>query len=323
MGENADKRKAGAALLSVISNSALVLLKLVVGFVIGSISVMSEAIHSAVDLLAALIALFAVKKSGKPADKEHPFGHGKVENISGAVEATLIFAAAGWIIFEAVKKLRHPAPIDEPGWGVAVMLLSAVVNTGVSQFLLKVGRETESVALEADAWHLRTDVYTSAGVMVGLGLIWLSERAFPGMHFHWIDPVAAIGVALLIIKAAYDLTIKSARDLLDESLPAEEIELIRAHIQEFTPKVRGFHGLRTRRSGSQRFVDFHMLVDADMSVDSSHEISDRITEAIKEHYPQTTVTVHIEPCHGDCLPECQDECLLSEDDRRKARKDRS
>jgi cation diffusion facilitator family transporter len=295
----------------------------VVGFVIGSISVISEAIHSAVDFLAALIALFAVRKSGKPADREHPFGHGKVENISGAVEAGLIFVAAGWIIFEAVKKLKHPAPLDEPGWGVAVMLFSAVVNTAVSQLLFKVGRETESVALEADAWHLRTDVYTSAGVMVGLGLIWLGERAFPGVHFHWIDPVAAIGVALLIIKAAYDLTIKSARDLLDESLPAEEIDLIRTHIQEFTPEVRGFHRLRTRKSGSQRFVDFHMLVDADMSVDRSHEISDRIIDAIKEHYPESTVTVHIEPCHVDCLPECQKECLLNEDDRREARKDRS
>jgi cation diffusion facilitator family transporter len=239
------------------------------------------------------------------------------------VEATLIFAAAGWIVFEAVKKLRHPAPLDQPGWGVAVMLLSAVVNTVVSQLLFKVGRETDSVALEADAWHLRTDVYTSAGVMVGLGLIWLGEWAFPGAHFHWIDPVAAIGVALLIINAAYDLTIKSARDLLDESLPAEEIDLIRTHIQGFTPEVRGFHRLRTRKSGSQRFVDFHMLVDADMSVDRSHEISDRITEAIKEHYPETTVTVHIEPCHGDCLPACQEECLLSEADRREARKERS
>ena len=321
--EGTSRRKTSVALLSVISNAALVLLKLVVGVAIGSISVISEAIHSAVDLVAALIALFAVKKSGKPADREHPFGHGKVENISGAVEATLILAAAGWIIFEAVKKLKHPAPLDEPGWGVAVMLFSAVANTVVSQLLFKVGRETESVALEADAWHLRTDVYTSAGVMVGLGLIWLGEWAFPGVHFHWIDPVAAIGVALLIVKAAYDLTIKAARDLLDESLPAEEIDLIRTHIQGFTPEVRGFHRLRTRKSGSQRFVEFHMLVDAEMSVDRSHEISDRIIEAIKEHYPEATVTVHIEPCHGDCLPKCQEECLLNEADRRDARKKHS
>jgi len=318
--ENTVRRKTSVALLSVVSNSALVLLKLLVGFVIGSISVISEAIHSAVDLVAALIAFFAVRKSGKPADEDHPFGHGKVENISGTVEAVLIFLAAGWIIFEAVKKLRYPEPLDEPGWGVLVMLVSAVVNTVVSQLLFKVGRETDSLALQADAWHLRTDVYTSAGVMVGLGLIWLGERAFPGVHFHWLDPVAAICVALLIIKAAYDLTMKSARDLLDESLPAEELDLIRSHIREFAPEVRGFHRLRTRKSGSERFVDFHMLVDADMSVDRSHQISDRITEAIKEHYPDTTLTVHIEPCHGDCLPECVEECLLDDDERQTAKK---
>lgn len=319
--EDTVRRKTSVALLSVVSNSALVLLKLLVGFVIGSISVISEAIHSTVDLAAALIAFFAVRKSGKPADEDHPFGHGKVENISGTVEAVLIFLAAGWIIFEAVKKLRYPEPLDEPGWGVLVMLLSAVLNTVVSQRLFKVGRETDSLALQADAWHLRTDVYTSAGVMVGLGLIWLGESAFPGTHFHWLDPVAAICVALLIIKAAYDLTIKSARDLLDESLPAEELDLITSHIQEFTPEVRGFHRLRTRKSGSERFVEFHMLVDADMSVDRSHQISDRITEGIKEHYPETTVTVHIEPCHGDCLPECVDECLLDDDERERAKKE--
>lgn len=318
--ESPSRRKASAALLSVISNSALVLLKLVVGFAIGSISVISEAIHSAVDLVAALIAFFAVRESGKPADEDHPFGHGKVENISGTVEAVLIFLAAGWIIFEAVKKLRYPEPLDEPGWGVLVMLLSAVANTVVSQLLFNVGRETDSLALQADAWHLRTDVYTSVGVMVGLGLIWLGERAFPGVHYHWIDPVAAICVALLIMKAAYDLTIKSARDLLDESLPAEELDLIRSHIREFTPEVRGFHGLRTRKSGPERFVEFHMLVDADMSVDRSHQISDRIMDAIKEHYPETTVTVHIEPCHGDCLPECVEECLLDDDERQVAKK---
>ena len=132
---------------------------------IGSVSVISEAIHSGVDLLAAVIALFAVRKSAKPADEDHPFGHDKVENISGTVEALLIFLAAGWIIFEAVKKLIDPEPLDEAGWGVAVMLLSVAANIIVSKKLFSVGEETDSVALKADAWHLATDVYTSLGVM--------------------------------------------------------------------------------------------------------------------------------------------------------------
>jgi cation diffusion facilitator family transporter len=157
--------------------------------------------------------------------------------------------------------------------------------------------------------------------MVALAVSMLSSWLFPSLALWWLDPVAAICVALLIIKAAYDLTIQSARDLLDESLPAEELDLIRSHIREFAPEVRGFHRLRTRKSGSERFVDFHMLVDADMSVDRSHQISDRITDAIKEHYPDTTLTVHIEPCYGDCLPECVDECLLDDDERERAKKE--
>ena len=156
------------------------LLKLAVGITIGSVSVMSEAIHSGVDLLAAIIALLAVRTSGKPADGDHPFGHGKVENVSGTVEAILIFVAAGWIIYEAAKKLRNPEPIEEAGIGVAVMLISVVANIMISRMLFKVGKETDSVALLADAWHLRTDVYTSLGVMAGLAIIFLGGIFFPG-----------------------------------------------------------------------------------------------------------------------------------------------
>ncbi|MEN6375455.1 MAG: cation diffusion facilitator family transporter [Smithella sp.] len=167
------------ALLSVISNSALVTMKFVVGLVIGSVSIISEAIHSGVDLLASIIALFSVKTSSKPADKNHSFGHGKIENISGTVESLLIFAAAGWIIYEAFQKISKPAPIDNLGWGIGVMLTSSVVNIIVLQRLFKIGRETNSIALQADAWHLRTDVYTSAGVMIGLVLMWCGQLFFP------------------------------------------------------------------------------------------------------------------------------------------------
>ncbi|MHB9037498.1 MAG: cation diffusion facilitator family transporter [Armatimonadota bacterium] len=299
------RRKSNVALLSVISNSTLVVLKLIIGLGIGSVSVLSEAIHSGVDLLAAIIALFAVRTSGQPADREHPFGHGKVENVSGTVEALLIFVAAVWIIWEAAIKLMHPKPLQSVGWGVGVMLISAVANIIVSRMLFKVGKETDSVALQADAWHLRTDVFTSAGVMVGLALIWLAETAFPGVHFHWIDPVAAILVALLIIKAAYELTVESARDLLDVSLPAEEEEWIRDYLSKSDLAVRGFHRLRTRKAGSDRFVEFHLLVSPHMSVEESHRITEEITRSIRERYKgATVVTIHIEPCDGICGPQC-------------------
>jgi len=313
--DSIEKRKSSVALLSVASNTILVLLKLTVGIIIGSVSVISEAIHSSVDLLAALIALFAVRTSGKPADAEHPFGHGKVENISGTVEALLIFLAASWIIFEAVKKLKDPEPLEEVGWGVAVMMVSSAANILVSKTLFKVGKETDSVALQADAWHLRTDVYTSAGVMAGLAIIWIGRIVLPETDLNWVDPVAAIGVALLIIKAAYQLTVESARDLLDVSLPKDEEACIRKRIAAFAPTIRGFHRLCTRKSGSHRFVEFHMIVDPSMTIDESHRIADMLTCSIKQQYPGTTVHIHIEPCDCNSTNEGKCDCLLSSEDK--------
>ena len=302
--------KVRVALLSVVSNTALVLMKLFVGLLIGSVSILSEAIHSATDLLAAIIALFSVCKSGKPPDSKHPFGHGKIENISGTVEALLIFLAAGWIIYEAIKRLMRPEPIEMIGWGVGVMLVSTVVNMVVSQRLFSVARQTDSVALEADAWHLRTDVYTSAGVMASLVLIWAGEKVFTGHHFHWMDPVAAIAVALMIIKTAYDLTMKSSRDLLDSRLPPEEEAWINRLVEEHSSDIHGFHELRTRKSGPLRFVEFHMKVDPEMSVEISHRITDEIALSIEQRFPGTSVIIHTEPCDGNCVDKCLDGCLL-------------
>ena len=304
-------RKSAVALLSVISNSTLVVLKLVVGILTGSVSIVSEAIHSGVDLLAAIIALFAVKTSGKPADEDHPFGHEKYENISGTVEALLIFLAAGWIIFEAIKRLQHPEPLEDIGLGVGIMLFSSVANIIVSKRLFKVGKETDSVALQADAWHLRTDVYTSAGVMVGLVIILIGHQVAPSVNLSWVDPIAAMAVALLIVKAAYDLTVQSGRDLLDVSLAAPEEELIRNHIRQWVPVVRGFHKLKTRKSGAHRFVQFHMLVDARMSVEKSHRLHDEVVLSIKDHFPNSTVTIHMEPCDKTCPEDCLLGCMLT------------
>jgi len=315
--EEKNKRKSNVALLSVISNTSLVIIKLVAGIAIGSVSVISEAIHSGVDLLAAIIALFAVRKSGKPADENHPFGHGKVENISGTIEALLIFLAAGWIIFEAIKKLRNPEPMDEAWLGIAVMLVSVMANVIISTKLFQVGRETDSVALMADAWHLRTDVYTSFGVFSGLVIILAGGYILPGADLRWVDPVTAIGVALLIIRAAYHLTLESARDLVDVGLPSEEVDEVRRHIRAFAPTIRGFHRLRTRKAGAIRFVEFHIRVDASMSVDESHRIADMVTCSIKQHYPGTTVTIHIEPCNCVKATEGSCGCLLSEIERRE------
>lgn len=312
--------KSKAAWLSVASNATLVVFKLIVGFLIGSVSVISEAIHSGIDLIAALIALFAVKTSSKPADSDHQFGHGKIENISGSVEAVLIFAAAGWIIYEAVEKMFHPRPVDAPLAGVAVMFVSTAANWFISSMLFRVGKKTDSVALVADAWHLRTDVYTSGGVMLALAAIWGLGVFFPYLDAQWIDPVAAIFVAGLIVKAAYDLTVQAGRDLLDASLPKEENDCISGLIAEIRPKVIGFHKLRTRKSGSERFIEFHLIVEKDMTVEAAHKIADELERKIEARFTQTSTTVHIEPCDGSCLSECESGCLLDADERDRRRR---
>jgi cation diffusion facilitator family transporter len=308
-------RKIRVAGLSVVSNTLLVALKLAVGLLIGSVSLMSEAIHSGVDLLASMIAMFSVRTSSRPADTTHPFGHGKIENISGTVEALLIFVASGWIIFEAIEKLLHPRPIEYVGWGVIVMAISAAVNLAVSKMLFKVGRETDSIALQADGWHLRTDVYTSAGVMASLFLIWIGHRFFPDPNVHWLDPAAALGVAVLIMHAAYRLTIQSARDLLDAQLPREEEAWIHDLIKTHRPVIQGFHKLRTRKAGNFRFIEFHIMVDPEMSVEVSHRITDELSDSIKRRFSKASVTIHTEPCDGRCDESCLIGCLLSEEKR--------
>lgn len=283
-----EKKKQQVALLSVASNTVLVIFKLIVGLIIGSVSVISEAIHSGLDLVAALIAYYAVRKSSKPPDKKHKFGYGKFEDISGMVEALLIFLAAGIISVEAVKKLFVPYPMENLNLGMGVMLISAIVNLVVSQRLMEVAKETDSIALEADAWHLRTDVYTSLGVFIGLLAIELT-----GMMF--IDPLIALLVALIITRAAYNLTRKSLGDLTDVKLPDEEEQLIIQIIKEKYPEIICYHKLRSRKSGALRFVDFHIVVDKEMTVEKAHLICDHLEKGISAALPNVHVLIHVEP----------------------------
>jgi cation diffusion facilitator family transporter len=302
--------KSRIAMASVFSNAMLVVIKLVVGLLIGSVSVISEAVHSLVDLFASMIALVSVRRSGQPADRLHPYGHGKIENISGTVEAILIFLAALWIIYEAIYKIRNPEPVEAVGWGIAVMCLSAVVNMIVSGKLFKVGRETDSVALIADAWHLRTDIYTSAGVMIGLLVMTLCQNYYPDAEWQLVDPIAALIVAVMIIKAAYDLTMESVRDLLDVKLPDQEEKSIHAIIEQKHPQVIGYHHLRTRKSGPTRFIDFHIKVDARISIQEAHDISRSISDQICAKFHDVNVLIHMEPCEYECNSLCSAGCFI-------------
>jgi len=278
--------KVSVARLSILSNSLLIIMKLAAGILSGSVSIISEAIHSSMDLVAAVIAFFSVKVSDNPPDSRHPYGHGKVENISGVIEALLIFIAAIWIIIEAAKKLLGEAiEIDSIAIGSAVMLISAIVNTIVSRRLYKVARQTNSVALEADALHLKTDVYTSLGVAAGLGLIMITG-------IQWLDPVVAILVAFFIIWESYQLLRKAFVPLLDTSWGDEEIVELKEKLSDL--KVC-YHDLRTRVAGNYRFLDIHIEIPKEESVGNAHQYCDRIEEELSSHYENLTVNIHVEP----------------------------
>lgn len=279
--------KEKAALLSVVSNSFLITVKLAAGILMHSIGVISEAIHSSIDLIASIIAFFSIRKAAKPADDDHPFGHGKYENVSGFVEAILIFFAALLIIYEALKRIITGAYVENLGMGIVVMLFAALINSVVSFYLFKVAKKEDSIALKADAMHLLTDVFTSLGVAVGLVVI-----RFTGINI--LDPVIAIFVAFLIIKASVDLTKEALKDLTDTSLPEEELKEIEEIIKS-NPEITSFHKLRTRKSGQKREIDVHLRVRRDANIVEAHELSHKVSKQIIDRFPEANVTVHIEP----------------------------
>jgi cation diffusion facilitator family transporter len=293
--------RTSAAGLSILSNSLLVALKLTVGVIMGSVSVISEGVHSTVDLLAALIAFFSIRAAAKPADEEHEFGHGKIENISGTIEALLIFLAAILIIREAIVKIIDRAQPEFITLGIGIMAFSAVVNFFVSRRLHRIAHSTDSIALEADAWHLTTDVYTSLGVFAGLIVVEIT-------HWYILDPIIAIGVALLIIRAAWNITRKSISGLVDVRLPKEEEDIITASIIEHLGEITGFHELRTRKAGSQRYINLHLVLPKSVTLEEAHRLCDHLEGDIKNKLSNGLVTIHCEPCEqgedGSCPPEC-------------------
>jgi cation diffusion facilitator family transporter len=285
-------QKQQAATLSVISNTVLIVFKIVAGITMGSIAVISEAVHSAIDLIASLVAWYSIKKAVAPADREHPFGHGKFENISGFFEAILIFFAAGMIVYEAVKKLFHPIEMEHLDWGIGVMLVSVIVNILISQILFRTAKKTKSIALEADGMHLYVDVLTSLSVMAGLVVIKFT-------HWEIFDSIIAIAVACMIGKASVDLTKKSIHDLADRSLPEDELQSIRQILQGY-PQVISYHKLRTRQSGNQREIDIHITMDKNTTLENSHELCSQIEKLIQEALPGASITLHVEPDETCC-----------------------
>lgn len=285
-----------AASLSVTSNLCLIIIKLITGFVSGSVSIISEAIHSASDFLASVITLFAVHKAEKPADKDHQFGHGKYEDVAGFVEGCLIILAALYIIYEAGKKLTGQVePIDNSTLGIIVMFVSVLTNIAVSAYLHIVAKNTDSIALYSDSEHLRTDVLSSLTVCIGLVII-----EYTG--FHFIDSLIAVIVAMIILFTGSKICKTSMNNILDGSLPQSDLDTIKNILVSHTEKgFAGIKEIKTRKAGKDKDIIISIFVDGNMTVRNAHELCDLLESQIENALGNTRITIHTEPADCKCV----------------------
>jgi cation diffusion facilitator family transporter len=283
------RTKSGAAGLSIASNAALIGLKLAAAAITGSIAIVTEAAHSLIDLVASVIAFISVRRADVPPDRDHPYGHEKIEPLSANIEGMLILVGAGIIIYEATHRLVVGAHVESLGVGMAVMGFSVIANLAVSAVLTRQARVHESLALEGDAAHLRTDALTSAGVLVGLALVQITG-------VEELDSVTALIVATVIVTAGIRIIRRSSGVLVDEALPAEEMDRIEQAIGAArTSEVAGYHKLRARRAGSRRYIDLHVQYRTGTSLEDAHHLAHEMRDAIETEIPHSEVLIHVEP----------------------------
>ncbi|MFT3876882.1 MAG: cation diffusion facilitator family transporter [Propioniciclava sp.] len=275
--------------LSIAAAVITVTTKAVAAWLTGSVGLLSDALESVVNLVAALVALWALAVSAKPADHNHDFGHGKAEYMSSLVEGGLIFVAALAIVISAIQRFITPQPIEELTWGLVLSVVASAVNLTVGLVLIRAGRQHRSITLEADGHHLLTDVWTTVGVIAGLGLLVLTG-------WQWIDPLIAFVVGLNILVTGAKLVRRSAVGLLDAALPPEDVDVIRRAASSVTDDARVvLKDLRTRESGRQRFAQATVVVPGHWTVARSHDLADAIEDAVRAALPETVTVVHIEP----------------------------
>lgn len=299
----AEAEKASVALNSVFAATALTAMKIVVGIMTGSLGILAEAAHSALDLVAAFITWIAVQLGGKPADREHPYGHGKIENLSAMFEAFLLLLTCGWIIYEAVHRLMadEPAVVHVTIWAFAVVIISIIVDISRSRMLYAAAKKHNSQALEADALHFSSDIYSSAVVLLGLICVKVAENYPNHVWLKHADSVAALLVALIVIGVSLKLGKRTVDVLLDTSPDGAQEELL-----AMVEKIHGVvdsHRVRIRVSGPKMFVDAHVSMDGKLSLKQAHELMDTIEAQIQARYPGADVTIHPEPVQMSAIME--------------------
>jgi cation diffusion facilitator family transporter len=289
-----DREKRSAALSSLMAAVALTTMKTIVGLLTGSLGILAEAAHSGLDLVAALMTYIAVRISGRPADRTHLYGHGKVENLSALLETLLLFVTCGWIIQEALHRLLfHKVEVEVTVWSFAVMATSIAIDYSRSRLLARTAKKYNSQALEADALHFKTDVWSSAVVIAGLACVKLGEWASPLGWLREADAVAALGVSVLVIWVCWQLGRRTV-DALVDSAPAGMEQRILAAVSA-VPGVRDCHNIRVRYSGPVLFLDLHVLVDGRQTLFEAHALTETIEGVIQQIVPHADVTVHPEP----------------------------
>jgi cation diffusion facilitator family transporter len=286
-----DRAKRRAAVVSLGYNLTATAVKLVAALITGSVSLLSEALHSATDVVASLFAYLGVRVGATPPDPQHPYGHGKAETLAGFGEAVLLIAIVGYLLFEGVRRLIVGSELQQLEWGAAVMAFSTLTSLAVGQYVWRTGKRTHSLALMSNGQHLMIDFWTSLGLLVALGIIYFTGWVF-------IDALLAIGIALWLFRGAWQLAARAFHELIDHALPAEELARI-DQILRSEPNLLSYHHLRTRRSGSMRYVEVHIVLPREWSLQQAHEVADALERRIERELAPAEVTIHMDPYDPD------------------------
>ena len=289
--------RSGAAKLALGVVTSLIILKVIVAFISHSISITAQATDSFLDLFSIGITVIAVHMSVQPADEKHPFGHGKMEGFSALIQAFLVLGAGGFIIYSAIQRIIHRTVI-KPDAGIAVMVISIIASYFLSRHLRRVAKVTESTAIDASAQNISADVYSAAGVLLGLLAVLITG-------WEILDPIVALVMVGFVLKAGYETAIRAFRELTDYSLPKEDMAILNSCIREHFTELVSYHAVRSRRAGSERFVELHLVMPRDVSVEKAHQMCDLLENDIREKLPNSSVTIHVEPCYENDCAHCE------------------